>query len=377
MKMLYIKHRSGKRMNNFAMSAILAARELGIDFTIANNMSMADKEHFAEVCSQYNIRMVHIDFDRNPLGVSNVLAAKQLVKLMKEERYDIVHCNTPTGGVLGRLCAAWVKIPKVIYMAHGFHFWKGAPVKNWLLYYPVERFLAHFTDRLITINQEDYRAAQKFHYKKGGCAEYVPGVGIEVDKFQRNDAVRARVRQALGITGNERVLLSVGEVNQNKNHRVVIEALAKLNRRDVRYVVCGVGPLMEENQALARKLGVGEQVLFAGYRADVKDFYQAADVFVISSFREGLPVAPMEAISAGLPCVASRIRGNVDLFGESRLLFSPSDAEELCAVLQKVEDKAILAEELERNRKTLERFSMAEAVSAIRQIYTDVIHEIP
>ena len=137
MKMLYIKHRSGKIMNNFAMSAILAAKELGIDFTIANNMSMADKENFARVCEQYDIKMVHIDFDRNPLGKSNLLARKQLLALMEKENYDIVHCNTPSGGVVGRLCAAQEKIPKVIYMAHGFHFWKGAPLKNWLFYYPV------------------------------------------------------------------------------------------------------------------------------------------------------------------------------------------------------------------------------------------------
>lgn len=164
MKMLYIKHRSGKRMNNFALSAILAAKELGIDFTIANNMSMAEPGHFEQVCEQYGIKMVHIDFDRNPLSLNNIKAGKQLLALMEQEKYDIVHCNTPSGGMVGRLCAAKAKIPKVIYMAHGFHFWKGAPLKNWLCYYPVERFLAHFTDRLITINQEDFARAQKFHY---------------------------------------------------------------------------------------------------------------------------------------------------------------------------------------------------------------------
>lgn len=376
MKMLYIKHRSGKIMNNFAMSAILAAKELGIDFTIANNMSMADKENFAQVCEQYDIKMVHIDFDRNPLGKSNLLARKQLLALMEKENYDIVHCNTPSGGVVGRLCAAQEKIPKVIYMAHGFHFWKGAPLKNWLFYYPVERFLAHFTDRLITINLEDYECAKHFHYKKGGRAEYVPGVGIVTKRFERNEKVRAEIRREFGIEDHETVLLSVGEVNSNKNHSVVIKALARLGRKDIRYIICGIGDLIETNRALSSSLGIQGQVTFVGYRTDIDRFYQAADAFVISSFREGLPVSLMEAMSAELPCIASKIRGNVDLLNDSQLLFDPHNADGLCTALKKAMDGRIAEREVIRNRETLKRFSMEEAVKAMKRIYTDIISEL-
>lgn len=376
MKMLYIKHRSGKIMNNFAISAILAAKELGIDFTLANNMSMAEPGHFEKVCEQYGIKMIHIDFDRNPLGKSNLLARKQLLELMEKEKYDIVHCNTPSGGMVGRIAAAQMKIPKVIYMAHGFHFWKGAPLKNWLLYYPVERILAHLTDRLITINHEDYACAKRFHYKKGGRAEYVPGVGIVTKRFERDEKVRAEMRNTLGINENETVLLSVGEINPNKNHKIVIEALAKLGRKDIRYVACGIGALMEENQQLAKSLGIEDQVMFVGYRTDIDKFYQAADMFVVSSFREGLPVAPMEAMSAGLPCVASRIRGNVDLFDGGQLMFDPRDVDSLCKALSNAMDKDIIANELARNKQTLQRFSMEEAVKAMKKIYVDVMSEI-
>lgn len=376
MKMLYIKHRSGRIMNNFAISAILAAKELGIDFTLANNMSMAEPGHFEKVCEQYGIKMIHIDFDRNPLGKSNLLARKQLLELMEKEKYDIVHCNTPSGGMVGRIAAAQMKIPKVIYMAHGFHFWKGAPLKNWLLYYPVERILAHLTDRLITINHEDYACAKRFHYKKGGRAEYVPGVGIVTKRFERDEKVRAEMRNTLGIKDDETVLLSVGEINPNKNHKIVIEALAKLGRKDIRYVACGIGALMEENQQLAKSLGIEDQVMFVGYRTDIDKFYQAADMFVVSSFREGLPVAPMEAMSAGLPCVASRIRGNVDLFDGGQLMFDPRDVGSLCKALSNAMDKDIVANELERNKQTLQRFSMEEAVKAMKKIYVDVMSEI-
>ena len=376
MKMLYIKHRSGKIMNNFAISAILAAKELGIDFTLANNMSMAEPGHFEKVCEQYGIKMIHIDFDRNPLGKSNLLARKQLLELMEKEKYDIVHCNTPSGGMVGRIAAAQMKIPKVIYMAHGFHFWKGAPLKNWLLYYPVERILAHLTDRLITINHEDYACAKRFHYKKGGRAEYVPGVGIVTKRFERDEKVRSEMRNTLGIKDNETVLLSVGEINPNKNHKIVIEALAKLGRKDIRYVACGIGARMEENQQLAKSLGIEDQVMFVGYRTDIDKFYQAADIFVVSSFREGLPVAPMEAMSAGLPCVASRIRGNVDLFDGGQLMFDPRDVDSLCKALNNAMDERIIADELARNSQTLQRFSMEEAVKAMKKIYVDVMSEI-
>lgn len=376
MKMLYIKHRSGRIMNNFAISAILAAKELGIDFTLANNMSMAEPGHFEKVCEQYGINMIHIDFDRNPLGKSNLLARKQLLELMEKEKYDIVHCNTPSGGMVGRIAATQMKIPKVIYMAHGFHFWKGAPLKNWLLYYPVERILAHLTDRLITINHEDYACAKHFHYKKGGRAEYVPGVGIVTKRFERDEKVRAEMRNTLGIKDNETVILSVGEINPNKNHKIVIKALAKLGRKDIRYVACGVGALMEENQQLAKSLGIEDQVMFVGYRTDIDKFYQAADIFVVSSFREGLPVAPMEAMSAGLPCVASRIRGNVDLFDGGQLMFDPRDVDSLCKALNNAMDESIIADELARNSQTLQRFSMEEAVKAMKKIYVDVMSEI-
>lgn len=376
MKMLYIKHLSNKTMNSFAVSAILATKELGIDFTMASNMSMADQEHFAQMSEQYGIKMVHVDFDRNPLGKSNLLARKQLLELMAKEKYDIVHCNTPSGGMVGRIAAAQAKIPKVIYMAHGFHFWKGAPLKNWLLYYPAERILARFTDRLITINEEDYACAQRFHYKKGGCAIYVPGVGISTKKFEPNAEVRAKTRKALGIKEEETVLLSVGEINWNKNHKVVLEALAKVGRKDIRYVICGIGPLMEKHQHLAETLGIKDQVIFAGYRADIEKFYQSADIFVISSFREGLSVALMEAMSAGLPCIASRIRGNVELLSNSQLLFEPQDVEGLCSALMKVNDKNVAAEEVRKNYQTLPRFSMEEAVKAMKLVYTDIINEL-
>jgi glycosyltransferase involved in cell wall biosynthesis len=278
--------------------------------------------------------------------------------------------------VVGRIAAAQAKIPKVIYMAHGFHFWKGAPLKNWLCYYPVERLMAHYTDRLITLNYEDYERAKHFHYKKGGHAEYVPGVGIVTDRFQRNDTIRTEMRKELGITDNQVVLLSVGEVNKNKNHKVVIEALSRLEQKNICYIICGIGDQAEPDKRLAKSLGLQNRVVFAGFRADVDHFYQAADLFVIPSFREGLPVSLMEAMSAGLPCIASRIRGNVDLMEGSQLLFSPHSAAELCSALNLALNENIAKKEIARNTQALQKFTVEEATKAMKRIYQSVIGEL-
>ena len=172
------------------------------------------------------------------------------------------------------------------------------------------------------------------------------------------------------------MLLSVGEVNSNKNHSVVIKALARLGRKDIRYIICGIGDLIETNRALSSSLGIQGQVTFVGYRTDIDRFYQAADAFVISSFREGLPVSLMEAMSAELPCIASKIRGNVDLLNDSQLLFDPHNADGLCTALKKAMDGRIAEREVIRNRETLKRFSMEEAVKAMKRIYTDIISEL-
>jgi len=376
MKMLYIKHRSGKRMNNFAISAILAAKELGIDFTLASNMSMAEPGHFEKVCEQYGIKMIHIDFDRNPLGKSNLLARKQLIELMKKENYDIVHCNTPSGGMVGRIAAAQAKIPKVLYMAHGFHFWKGAPLKNWLLYYPVERFLAHFTDRLITINREDYICAQRFRFKKGGRAEYVPGVGIDIEKVKNCPCEREKKREELGLDSTARIFITVAELIPRKGYESLIRAFAQAEISNSILLICGIGVQEKYLKDLVHELHMDERIRFLGFRTDVYELLKASDAFVFASKQEGLPVALMEAMAADLPCVTSKIRGNADLMRCSELTFDVGDTDGLSVALKKATDDKAVKSEVKRNAATLKQFSLEEAVSAMKAIYTDISREL-
>ena len=177
-KILFISNIS-KKITNFSIPSIIAAQSLGYEFHLAANYSAFDDD-----ASKYNVKIHHLDLARNPFSVKNIRAYKQLVNLIQEEEFDVIHCNTPTGGVLGRLCGKKAKVKKIIYSAHGFHFYNGAPLINNTLFKWVERWLAHYTDAIITINKEDFEAAQKFRLRNGGKVYYVPGVGVDTNSYQ-------------------------------------------------------------------------------------------------------------------------------------------------------------------------------------------------
>ena len=154
-KLLYITNIS-IGVSSFSVAAVRAAEELGVEFHLAGNFDGTTKESLRKNEKEYGVKLHQIDFIRTPYDLRNIKAYKQLVQLIKREKFDAIHCNTPTGGVLGRLAGKKCKVRKIIYQAHGFHFYKGAPKKNWLIYYPIEKWLAKYTDALITINNEDY-----------------------------------------------------------------------------------------------------------------------------------------------------------------------------------------------------------------------------
>ena len=307
-----------------------------------------------------------ICFERNPFRLGNVKAYKELKKIIDSEKFDIIHCHTPVGGMLTRLAAngARKKGCKVFYTAHGFHFFRGAPIFNWLVYYPAERYLARKTDVLITIAKEDYSRARKF---KAGRVEYVPGVGIDLEKFKKCRREKAiDLKESLGIPKDAVVLLSVGEVNRNKNHKIVIESLTDFP--DIWYVLCGDGQLMSQHRLLAEKLGVQDRFIMTGYRTDLLDFYSMADIFVFPSLREGLPVALMEAMAMEIICVASINRGTNDLLYDSKLRFSPCNFSELQSKMRiaMTED---LSNEVINNRKRLLEFDIQNTLQMLKRMY--------
>ena len=363
MKILYVATVVKTHIMEFHIPYLKMLKEMGWETAVA---ARNDYETPSDCVIPYCDQFYDIPFERNPFKPGNIKAYKELKKIIVEGGYDIIHCHTPVGGMLTRLAArgARKKGSKVFYTAHGFHFYKGAPILNWLLFYPSERYLARKTDVLITITKEDYKRAKRFKAKQ---VEYIPGIGIDLNKFKKGTNEKAAsIRKELGIPDASTVWLSVGEVNKNKNHKIVIEVLSAFP--DVWYVICGRGPLIDEYRKLAETLGVSNRVIMPGYRTDVVDFYTMADVFVFPSFREGLPVALMEAMSIGLLCVASRNRGTDDLLSGSKLLFNASDPSELIEKLKMAMDSDC-REEIIRNTNQLKTFDLANSLSLVKSFY--------
>ena len=366
-KLLYLTHLSGKRLNRFWLSSIQACNELGYEFHLACNMKEAEHPFWDRECAKHGVITHQIDFNRKPLNPENITAAKQLTKLLTSECFDIIHCNTPVGGLIGRICAKKAKVPKVIYQAHGFHFWNGAPLINWIVFYPVERLLAHKTDVLITINKEDYERAKKFKAKE---IISIPGVGIDTDLFCGRKTKADLLRQEFGIPADAVILLSVGELIKRKNHRMVIEALRDLD--NIWYVICGKGPLLEKYRDLVRKLGIEKRVVLAGYRTDITSFYDMADLFVLPSYQEGLSVALMEAMASGLACIVSDIRGNKDLIENNDYRFPPNNKKRFGFILRKTtaDPKALISEGI-KNRKIIKKYRTEIVSSGLKAIYKE------
>lgn len=314
-----------------------------------------------------------LSIHRSPLKLGNLQAVRQLCRILRKRNYDLILCHTPMGGVVARMAAKMTGVGKVIYMAHGFHFYQGAPKKNWLLYYPVEWVCAHFTDVLITINQEDYALARK--KMKAKKVVYLPGIGVDLRNFESAPADCSEKRRELGVPSDAVLLLSVGELNENKNHSLVMKAIAGMGDRKIHYAVAGRGEKEQEWKALAKSLGISKNVHLLGYRRDIAELCQAADYFVFPSFREGLPVSVMEAMAAGLPCAVSRIRGNTDLIDErGGVLFDPKcvkDCQEALKKLLKAD-----AEAMGRwNREKVKEFELDHVMQRMEEIYEEAMDE--
>ena len=253
-KLLYILN-VAKRVNNFSYSSMLAAQALGIEFHIAGNWSYESDEDRQADEEKYGIKIHQIDFIRTPYHPKNFKAYRQLKKLIFEEKYDVIHCNTPVGGILGRLAGKKCKVEKIIYQVHGFHFYKGAPKKNWLIFYPVEKWLARYTDTLITINQEDFELAKKkFKLRGDGKVYYVPGVGIDTEAYAPNDEIRAKKRKELGFSDDSFYAVSVGRLEENKNNKTLIRAVALCKNENIKLVLCGEGEQEKELETFERLL---------------------------------------------------------------------------------------------------------------------------
>lgn len=359
-------------MSNIAILSRTCSVQVASNFTLGNNTSEERIKEFRKELLAKDIIINEVNFNRNPFSSYNFLAYKDLKKIISMNFFDLIHCHTPIAAMLVRIAARKKRKngTKIIYTAHGFHFFNGAPIKNWVIYYPIEKWLARYTDVLITINREDY-----FRAKKSFCAgrvEYIPGVGVDMNKLSELFIDKSKKRKQLGVPEKCFLLLSVGELNSNKNHETVVKAIAKLKDPNVFYLICGQGLLEMELVNLIKKLDLEKQVKLLGFREDIAEICKAADVFVFPSFREGLSLALMEAMALGLPVICSRIRGNTDLIedGKGGYLVEPDDVDGFASSIKSfTEGKVDIADFCNWNLKRIKSFDKNEVNKKINELY--------
>lgn len=333
-----------------------------VDYACANEEPVHDADN-----------VYTINFARNPLRFDkHTRAYRQLKKIIDEGNYDAIHTHTPVGSIITRLAARKAKKhgTKIIYTSHGFHFYDGAPKKNWLLYYRAERNAAKYTDLLITINREDYKRAKKDF----DCpVEMIDGVGVDTARFAKTTkAEQAEARAKFGLDEDDFVICYLAEFTKNKNQRTLVEAAAPIMKENpkLKLIFLGEGPCMNEVKALAKELGVRKQCLFPGY---VRDKYaalvQSCNLYVSLSIREGLGLGVLEALYCGLPIIVSDNRGHRDIVdGNKKYLVPPMDA----AALTKKLREAIRHPE-EYKLAFPERYTLSNSLSEMKAIYEEIL----
>lgn len=371
-KFLIVAHYS-RFLVQFELNDVRLLQSMGFEVHYATNYQQEDMFSGAIKIIQENGVILHqIDFVRSPYNIpANIKAYRQLKDLMVKEKFSGVHCHTPMAGALARLAANATHTAPVIYTAHGFHFYKGCPLKNRLIYQTAETFLARYTDAQVTINQEDFAAAQKFPLR--GKVYYVPGIGVNLENISSMQVDRATKRAELGIPQDAIVFITVGELIPRKNQEFLIRVFSNTNLTNAHLLICGSGREKEHLEQRMQELKVADKVHLLGFRRDVYELLKCSDVFVFPSKQEGLPVALMEAMAAGLPCIASRIRGNVDLLKRSRYLFEPADENMLCQLLNDAANGVQIEQECELNWETLKKYDIKNVSKEMQSIYSAVI----
>lgn len=309
-----------------------------------------------------------IPFSRRPLAKTNYQALRQLKELLEKEKFDVIHTHTPNASALVRLAAKKTK-SKVVYTAHGFHFYKNCSPLKKVLFHTAEKWLAHATDHLITINQEDYQAAQKFSLKKGGKVHYLAGIGTDIVVSKNQKKVRS-LKKRLNLMPQDFVLLFAAELSKRKNQSFLIEVMHLLQQKGyshLKLLLLGEGPQEITFKKQVKKLNLEEQIFFEGYQQELHPYLELADLVVSPSKQEGLPVNIMEALAYGKPVVATKIRGHVDLLAHPMQGILVETKEEMVEAILQVKNQP------ERFSPVLdEKFSVTSSVSAMEKIYEEI-----
>ncbi|MBQ7373252.1 MAG: glycosyltransferase [Clostridia bacterium] len=352
----------------FHLPYLKAFKENGYEVHVAAKDNLAEKNGLA---LNYADKFFEVPFSRSPKSLQNIKALKQLKKLLKEEYYDLIVCNTPMGGIITRMAAKKTrkKGTKVVYMAHGFHFYKGAPKKNWLVFYPIEKHFAKKCDVVITITDEDYRfASQKFKTK----VVRMHGAGVDGERhiFVGIDE-KLSIRDELGINREDFVCLCVGELNANKNQSQIVASVPKLKEKieGFKLILAGNGKTKEDLERQIKELGVEKEVVLVGYQPKIERYVRACDVVLSASKREGLPFNVVEAMLAKKPVVVSENRGHRELVKDGETGFMTNDIKQFeDAIIKLYKDQELYLDIAEKAYSYAKAYTVQSTIEEFRSI---------
>lgn len=356
---------------NIHMPFINYFQEKGYEVHVATKLGdrRVELEQNGVICHQIN-------FSRSPYSLSIIIALKQLLKIMRSEKFALVHVHTPVSAFLGRLAARLTNTRPVLYTAHGFHFYQGAPLRNWLIYYSMEKLVARWTDGIVTMNEEDYRLAKSFTLRRVNSVYYAHGVGLALDEYRISDNgnMRKRLREHMGYKDEDILILTIAELNKNKNQIQLIKALHEIlkHKNNVYLLLVGTGKLESKLKKLIDKFQISKNIEFLGYRKDIPELLYISDIFALTSKREGLPRSIMEALAAERPVIATDIRGNRDLVKDNvnGYLVPVNDvAETSSAILRIANHRELVLEMGKKGREMIAPYAIEDVLKEMVSIY--------
>ncbi|MGU8138828.1 glycosyltransferase [Clostridium perfringens] len=363
---------------SFLTNDIKILQNMGYEVHCAANVLHPGSEGMNEYFKQNNIIFHQIDFSSNkPFSKQTFLAYKQLKNLINNDYFDVVHCHTPIVSVLGRWCCRKLRKEgmRVIYTTHGFYFHQGSSRKSWIIFHSIEKFMSRFCDAIITINCEDYENAKKMHCKN---VFHINGVGVDTDRFANVNINREEYRKSIGIANNEIVVLSIGELSERKNQKVVIEAIGNLNNSNIVLVHCGNAMNSEATTKqlidLAKRKNV--KLILLGLRKDIPEICKCADIGTISSTREGLGLAGIEMLASGLPLVGSKVHGILDYVVNevNGFLANPYDSNEFTEGIRKLLDKNTHEKLSATCYESVLKFDIKNSYAQMEEIYKYLLY---
>jgi glycosyltransferase EpsD len=374
MKVLFVSTTGGP-INAFLIPHIELLIKDGHQVDIVCNVIRELSPEFLRLgCKVHNI-----EFSRSPFNKNNIKVIKEIKRLVLLEKYDLIHTHTPIASFVTRFACRKIPNLKMLYTAHGFHFFKGASLKNRIIYKTMEKIAARWTDGIITMNGEDYISAKQMKLRQNGSVFKVHGVGVNLKKFvNQKDEEKNILREKYNYNKKDFILIYAAELSNRKHQDLLIDSIHILRNRipNIKLLLAGEGPLSKQYSEQVRRLELNKNVYFLGFRKDVVNLMLLSDIAVSSSRQEGLPVNIMEAMATGLPLVVTNCRGNIDLVknGENGFIVPLDDINAFVEAIEKLYSSEKLRKKCSENSiKKVQKYSLDEVLDEMYKVYSTFI----